>query len=87
MKLNLTSLAKVYIGFFGLIHFSHVISLLGLNETMVNAPPFLTFWWWHAILFLVYGVLPIITVLIDNEKSYLIVTGVSLVGILTEASL
>jgi len=88
MKLNFISLAKVYIVFFGFIHFSHVISflgILGINETMVSAPLFLTFWLWHVILFIVYGVLPIITVSIDNEKSYLILTGVSLVGILVEA--
>ena len=88
MKLNLISLAKIYILVFGFLHFGHVISflgILGINETMVNAPPYLTFWWWHVILFLVYGVLPIITVSIDNEKSYLILTGVSLVGILVEA--
>lgn len=88
MKLNFISLAKVYIVFFGFIHFSHVISflgILGINETMVSAPPFLTFWLWHVILFIVYGMLPIITVSIDNEKSYLILTGVSLVGILVEA--
>lgn len=82
MKLNLITLAKIYIVFFGLVHFDHVVSLLGINETMVSAPPYLNFWWWHFILFLVYGALPLIAILIDNEKSCLAVTGISLIGIL-----
>jgi hypothetical protein len=52
---------------------------------MVSAPPYLSFSWWHIILSLVYGVLPIIAVLIGNKKTFLIVTGVSLIGILMEA--
>jgi len=85
MKLNFISLAKVYTVFFGLIYFSHILSLLGINETIAGAPPHFSIWWWHLILFLIYGVFPIITVLIDNEKSYLMVAGFSLVGIFVEA--
>lgn len=84
MKPNTISLAKVYLVLFGLIHFYHVFSIIGIHETIVSAPSYLSFWWWHIILLLVYGVLPIISVLIGNEKSCLIVTGVSLVGLLME---
>jgi len=82
---NLKPLAKFYIVFFGLAHFFHLISLMGVNETIVSAPSFLSFWWWHAILFIAYGVLPITMVSVDNETSFLVVTGVSLVEIFAEA--
>jgi len=85
MRPNLTSLAKLYLVFFGFINLFHVASLLSFNETMANAPPYLNFLGWHIILSLVYGVFPIITVLIDNEKSYIVLTAVSLIGVLIEA--
>ena len=59
--------------------------MLGLTETIVNAPSYLSVWWWHAILFIVYGMLPLAAVLVNNEKSCLIVTGVYITGILTES--
>jgi hypothetical protein len=80
MRLDLISLAKIYILFFGLVHFSHIISMLGINEIIISAPPYLTFWWWHLLLLVVYGVVPIIAVLTDNEKSCLVVAGISLIG-------
>ena len=86
MKPNVISFAKVYLVLFGLIHFYHIFSIMGIYETIVSAPSYLSFWWWHIILLLVYGVLPIISMLMDNEKSCLIVTGVSMVGILMETS-
>lgn len=82
MKLNFTTFSKVYLIVFSVINFSHLTSLLGLQETLVPAPPSLSFWWWHAILLLAYGVVPLSAVLIDHEISCLLVTGVSLVGIL-----
>ena len=85
MRSSLISLAKVYLVLFGLINLNQVISLLGFYETLTSAPPYLSFVGWHIILFLVYGVLPIITVIINNDKSWLIVTGVSLIGVLIEA--
>jgi hypothetical protein len=59
--------------------------MLGLTETLVSAPSYLSLWWWHVILVLVYGMLPLGAVLINNEKSCLIVTGVFIAGILTES--
>jgi len=82
MKLNLILLAKLYVFLFGLIHLGNVVSLLGINENMVSAPPYLSFWWWHLVLFLVYLVFPILTVCVDNYALYTMVTGASLVGIL-----
>jgi len=86
MRPNLTSVAKLYLVLFSFINLYHVASLLSFNETMVNAPPYLSFLGWHIILSLVYGAFPISTVLTDNEKSYIILTGVSLMGVLIEAS-
>ncbi len=59
--------------------------MLGLTETIVNAPSYLSVWWWHAILFIVYGMLPLAAVLVNNEKSCLIVTGVYIAGIFMES--
>lgn len=85
MKSNLTRISKAYLLLVSLINFNHVISMLGLTETLVNAPPYLNVWWWHVILFLVYGMLPLGAVLVNNEKFFLIVTGVYIAGILTES--
>jgi hypothetical protein len=85
MKSNFTTISKVYLIVFGVINFSHLTSLLGIHETLAHAPPYLSFWWWHAILLLAYGVVPLSAVLIDHEISCLLVTGVSLVGILAES--
>ena len=85
MKFNVTTVSKVYLMVFGVINFSHLASLLGIHETLTHAPSYLSFWWWHAILFLAYGVLPLSAVLIDHEISCLLVTSVSLVGILVES--
>jgi hypothetical protein len=86
MKLRSSSIAEAYLVVFGLIGFSHVISLFGFVETIVSAPPFLSVWWWHVTLLLVYGVLPIATVLMDSKQSWLVVvTGASLIRISVEA--
>lgn len=82
MKPNLILFAKLYVFLFGLIHLDNVISLLGINENMVGAPPYLSFWWWHVVLFLVYLVFPILTVCADNYALYTMVAGLSLVGVL-----
>ena len=82
MKLNLALLAKLYIFLFSLTHLDNVISLLGINENIVSAPPYLSFWWWHVVLFLFYLVSPVLTVMIDNYALYTMIAGVSLVGIL-----
>ncbi|MCZ2808241.1 MAG: hypothetical protein O2V44_02685 [Candidatus Bathyarchaeota archaeon] len=85
MKFNLPTVAKAYLLLVSLINFNHVISVLGLTETLVSAPSHLSLWWWHVILVLVYGMLPLGAVLVNNEKCCLIVTGVFIAGILTES--
>ncbi|MEE8322558.1 MAG: hypothetical protein V3R57_02910 [Candidatus Bathyarchaeia archaeon] len=85
MKSNLTTISKAYLLLVTLFNFNHVISMLGLTETIVNAPSYLSVWWWHAILFIVYGMLPLAAVLVNNEKSCLIVTGVYIAGIFMES--
>ena len=85
MKFNLPTVAKAYLLLVSLINFNHVISMLGFTETLVSAPPYLSFWWWHVILVLVYGILPLGAVLVNNEKSFLVVTGVFIAGILMES--
>jgi hypothetical protein len=85
MKFNLPTVAKAYLLLVSLINFNHVFSMLGLTETLVSAPPYLSLWWWQVILVLVYGMLPLGAVLVNNEKSCLIVTGVFIAGILTES--
>ncbi len=85
MKVNVTTISKVYLIVFGVINFSHLASLLGIHEILAHAPPYLSFWWWHVLLFMAYGVLPLSAVLIDHEVSCLLVTSVSLVGIVVES--
>jgi hypothetical protein len=82
MKLNLILSAKLYVFLFGLIHLDNVISLLGINENIASAPPYLSFWGWHIVLLLAYLVFPVLTVLVGNYVLYGIVTGLSVVGIL-----
>ena len=82
MKLNLALLAKLYIFLFSLVHLDNIVSLLGINESMVSAPPYLSFWWWHVVFFLVYVVFPILTVCVDSYALYTMAAGVSLVGVL-----
>ena len=85
MRPKFISLAKGYLMFFGLINLYHLVSVLGFNETLVSAPLYFNLLGWNILLSLVYGMFPIITVLKDNEKSYLILTGVSLIRILLDA--
>lgn len=84
MKLNFASMARLYILFFGLIHFHHLISLLGIYETLVSAPSSLSLWWWHLILFLGYGFYPLVTLVRNNERFLIMLTGVAGIGILLE---
>ena len=85
MKLNTTTIAKAFLLSFGFIHFDHVLALIGINETMASAPSYLPFSAWHGLFFLVYGVLPIVTVLVNDEKAFVMVAGVALIGVLIEA--
>ncbi|MCD6469223.1 hypothetical protein J7L29_00280 [Candidatus Bathyarchaeota archaeon] len=77
-------LAKIYLIFFGVYHLSHILSLLGLYEFMTAAPYFLSFWEWHLILLLVYGIIPIIAVLINHPVLLVFVTLTCLVGFFIE---
>ena len=84
MKLNLTALGKSYLLCFGLINYTHVFSLLGILST-ISPPPYPDSWWWHAILFLTYMILPITSVLVNKYALYVTVAGVSLARIVAEA--
>jgi hypothetical protein len=86
MKVNFTTVSKVFLIGFAVSNFSHLLSLLDIHETLVHAPSYLSFWWWHAILFLAYAVLPLSAVLIGHAVFCLLVTSVSLVGILLNVS-
>jgi len=86
MRFNLVTLAKIYIFSFGLFHFTHIIPLLGVNEIIIRAPHYLTLWWWHLTILLVYGAVPIISALTENEKLSLVVTGAALIGVYIGAS-
>jgi len=77
-------LAKIYLIFFGVYHLSHILSLLSLYEFMTDAPHFLSFWEWHLILLLVYGIMPIIAVLINHPVLLVFVTLTCLVGFFIE---
>ena len=85
MRLNVIALAKMYLVLSGLINLNQVISLLGVYETLTSAPPYLSFMGWHLLFSLGYGILPIITVLLDHKKSWLLLVGVFLLGVLLAA--
>ena len=78
------SLAKWYLVFFGLYHCSHLLSLLGLYESIAAAPPILSIWWWHLVLLLIYGALPIVHVYRGNEYTRVAVIVTCTAGILVE---
>lgn len=84
MKLEFAAMAKCYLVCFALINITHVFSLLGILSA--TSPPVpLDSWWWHAILFLSYMILPITAVLVDNYALYVTVAGASIARILVEA--
>lgn len=85
MKFNLPTVAKGYLLGVGLLNFHHGLSVLGLTETLVTAPPHLSVWWWHVLLFLGYGLMPLGAVFINNEKFCVLVTSVFIAGMLTES--
>ena len=78
------SLAKKYLIFFGVYHLSHLLSLIGVYESIAEAPPILSIWWWHLVLLLVYGALPIVHVYRGNEYTRLAVIITCTAGILVE---
>lgn len=84
MKISLTTLAKSYLLCFGLVNYTHVSSLLGILSA-ISPPPYPSSWWWHAVLFLTYMILPIAAALADNYAIYVTVAGASVVRMLAEA--
>lgn len=84
MRFNLVMLSKAYLAAFGLINLSHLAPLLGF-EASINMPSKNIFWWWHLILLLAYGVLPLAAALMNDERVCLTVTGASIAGISLEA--
>jgi hypothetical protein len=84
MRLNLRTLAKSYIFCLALANCIHVFSLLGIVSA-VSRPLSADLWWWHAVLFLTYMILPYTAILADNYALYATVAGFSLVRIIAEA--
>ena len=84
MRLELPSLARSYILCFALISFAHVFPLLGILSA-ISPPTYADFWWWHAVMFLAYMVLPIIAILADHYVLYVTVAAVSVARTLAEA--
>jgi len=84
MKSTLMSLAKIYMASFGLAHYEHFALFVDVDKTLIGAFSYLSSWWWHVFLLLVYLGLPIAAVVVDNYVSYVIVAGVITVGILAE---
>lgn len=84
MRPKLATLAKSYILCFSLINITHIFSLLGILSA-ISSSSYPSSWWWHAILFLTYMILPITAVLADNYALYVTVAAVSLARTLAEA--
>ena len=84
MRPKIATLAKSYLLCFGLINTTHVFSLLGILSAIIP-PPYPVSWWWHAVLFLTYMILPIAAALADNYAIYVTVAGASAVRMLAEA--
>ncbi len=84
MRLRLAALARYYLLCFGLTNCVHVFSLLGILSA-ISPPLSPDSWWWHAILFLAYMILPFTAILADKYALYATVAGVSLVRTIAEA--
>ena len=78
-------LTRGYLAFFGVLHLPHLLSLLGLYETIAEAPPILSLWWWHIVLLLVYGALPILYAVRGGETTRIAVMVACTAGVLVEA--
>ena len=86
MNLKLVTLARVYLVLFGLINLCQVCPLLGFYKTLISVPPYLSFVGWYLLFSSVYGLLPILSALVDYKKSWLVLASVFLVGLLLTAS-
>ena len=81
----MTTLSQRYLILFGAIHYlAHILPLIGAYETIAEAPSILPVWWWHLILLLVYGMLPVIYACIGGEYTRIAVVVTCTAGILVE---
>ena len=78
------NLARKYLFLFGALHWSHLFSLLGVYETIAEAPRFLPVWWWHMVLFIVYGILPTLYACRGNEYIRVALAASCIAGVLIE---
>lgn len=78
-------LGNKFLIIFGLYHLPHILSLLGIYESIIYAPPTLTVWQWHIVLLLVYGVTPLIVVKTENKPLSALLALACLIGAATEA--
>ena len=78
------TLSKIYLLIFGILNFNHLIPLLGLSEAASIVHPYANLGAWQIVLIAVYGIIPIVAVLLSHEKLFLTVTGASLIGIVME---
>lgn len=85
MIANVFTVSKIYVLCYSLIKLSYATSVLSIKGTPVSTPLHLSVWWWHIILVLGYIVVPVTSLIINNEKSWLTVTGVSIIGIIMES--
>ena len=86
MKINFLLLAKIYIVFFGLVHVKHGLFFLGiLNDTIRIIYP--NDGIWHLIMFFIYTLLPILTVLKDDYYYYMTASGFFVLRMVAEAVL
>jgi len=77
-------LGNKYLILFGLYHLPHTLSLLGLYETIIDAPPILTIWQWHLVLLLVYGVAPLLVTKTGNRPLSSLLALACLIGAAAE---
>jgi len=73
-----------YLILFGLYHLPHTLSLLGLYETIIDAPQILTIWQWHLVLLLVYGVTPLLVAKTSNRPLSALLALACLIGATAE---
>ena len=78
-------LARGYLILFGALHLPHILSLLGVYESIAEAPPILPVWWWHVALLLVYGALPILYAVRGGDLTRAAVVAACTAGVLAEA--
>jgi hypothetical protein len=76
--------SKLYVLGYSLIKLSYALTILGGNGLSAGTPPLFSVWWLHIILTLCCVIIPITSLLVNNEKSWLMVTGVVSIGLSME---